>query len=387
MAERIYLRGGGGELEPLEEESFVTEDELQELIAEHPELLDGEQICPDDPRRWILVAREQGIAETQGGGARWAVDCLIVDQDATPTLVEVKRGSNPELRRTVVGQMLEYAAHAARTWTADALRRMFEESARAQGRDPDEALGELLADEEPDADSFWDAAAAKLAAKRMRLLFAADEIPDPLRRVAEFLNAQMPHIEVLAVEIKQFRGKKTRALVPRVYGRVHGKAASLGGGAGPRQNLTRDSFLKDFADEQERDAADRLLVTAEEHGAKLKWRAISVAIRAQHSSWSQPITLAWLYLPSKPGKRWDGTREFTFGTTVLKEDPGPDEDLCAVLQGWVDTFAEDSFTKRVSGNWVTGRAVSHKDAAQNIDLLAARLTEVLQKLKSLDQER
>ena len=116
MAERIYLRGGGGELDPLEEEAFVTEDELQELIAEHPELLDGEQICPDNPRRWILVAREQGIAETQGGGARWAVDCLIFDQDATPTLVEVKRGSNPELRRTAVGQMLEYAAHAARTW-------------------------------------------------------------------------------------------------------------------------------------------------------------------------------------------------------------------------------------------------------------------------------
>ena len=46
MAERIYARDEGGGLEPLEEEPFSTEDELQALIAEHPELLDGEQIRP-----------------------------------------------------------------------------------------------------------------------------------------------------------------------------------------------------------------------------------------------------------------------------------------------------------------------------------------------------
>ena len=115
MAERIYTRSPEGGLEPLEAEPFSTEDELQELIANHPELLDGEQMRPDDPRRWILVTREKGIAESPGAGARWALDHLIVDQDARPTLVEVKRGSNSEIRRTVVGQLLEYAANAAAT--------------------------------------------------------------------------------------------------------------------------------------------------------------------------------------------------------------------------------------------------------------------------------
>lgn len=62
-----------------------------------------------------------------------------------PTLVEVKRGRNPEIRRTIVGQMLEYAAHAARTWTADTLRRAFEESSD----DPGAELGRLL---QPDGD-------------------------------------------------------------------------------------------------------------------------------------------------------------------------------------------------------------------------------------------
>lgn len=52
---------------------------------------------------------------------------MLVDQDAVPTLVEVKRGSNPEIRRTIVGQMLEYAAHAAQRRR---IRRAFTSSSR-----------------------------------------------------------------------------------------------------------------------------------------------------------------------------------------------------------------------------------------------------------------
>ena len=56
------------------EEAFALEDTLQELVAHHPELLSGEQMDPNDPRRWILVGREQGIADIVGGGHRWALD-------------------------------------------------------------------------------------------------------------------------------------------------------------------------------------------------------------------------------------------------------------------------------------------------------------------------
>ena len=177
MAERIYLRNGAGGLEPLEEEPFLTEDALQTLLAEYPELLDGEQMRPGDPRRWILVTREQGIADAAGASPRWSLDHLVIDQDATPTLVEVKRGVNAEVRRTVVGQMLDYAAHAPRVWTADELRRTFEE-----GPDADERLANLLGDEASDADEFWDGVAKNLTAGRLRLLFVADAIQTSSRR-------------------------------------------------------------------------------------------------------------------------------------------------------------------------------------------------------------
>ncbi len=122
------------------------------LIADHPELLDGKQMRPADPRRWILV-----------------------------TLVEVKRGRNSEIRRAVVGQLLEYAAHAAQSWSAPELRRAFEESTSARDLDPDDELAQLLQeDEPPDAERFWQRVVTNLAAGRLRLLFVADDIREEL---------------------------------------------------------------------------------------------------------------------------------------------------------------------------------------------------------------
>jgi len=323
VGERIYLMGPGERLEPLEEEFFGTEDELQALIADHPELLDGEQMRSGDPLRWVLVTREKSISESPGAGGRWSVDHLIVDQDAVPTLVEVKRGENSEIRRNVIGQMLEYAAHAAATWTADELRRSFEESSRERGRDPGEAIADLLGPyEAASADRFWDDVSRNLAASRLRLLFVADEIPEPLKRVAEFLHAQMPGIEVFAVEVKRFRGERVQTLVPRVFG---SPASPRSRDRPPR--LTRELFLEDFAVEAQRQTAEQLLDAARDAGATFAWGPSGVSVRAACPLWPQPVALAWLYTPSKSqaGLVWMKTRDFSFGTAVL--DYGPDEDV------------------------------------------------------------
>lgn len=187
---------------------------------------------------------------------KWAVDHLIIDQDAVPTLAELKRGSNLEIRRTIVGQLLEYAAHASETWTASELREDFERQVTAQGRDPRDELATLLqTDGEPDVDGFWESVSTNLAARRLRLLFVADQIPDPLAQVVGFLNAQMPHIEVLAVEIKRFHGQASQTLVPRVIGRM--SATPARGQA--RRRLTRESFLEGFADGDASGVAAHLL--------------------------------------------------------------------------------------------------------------------------------
>ena len=374
MPEKIYTSTIEGNLEALEETPFSTEDELQALIAEHPELLDGEQIRPGDARRWILITREKGIAASSGEGARWAVDHLIVDQDAVPTLAEVKRGTNPEIRRAIVGQMLEYAAHASETWTADELRSAFEAQTRARGLDPDDELAALLqGGEEPEVDGFWEEVSTNLAAKRLRLLFVADAIPDPLARVVAFLNAQMPGIEVLAVEIKRFQGESAQTLVPRVIGRT---SASPGRSA---PKLTRVSFLEGFASEEVRGVADRLLEAAEQSGGYVYYGTGGVSIRVNCSVRRQHVSVAWLY--PQPGIGWMRTKDFSFGAAIFEDDPP--EELRAMLEQWIDQFAADGFAADVSSRGTKAWSVSHDAAIRHADLLVERLRSIILELASL----
>ena len=371
--ERIYTMAAGGALEPTEEAPFSTEDQLQALIADHPELLDGKQIRPADPRRWILVTREKGIAENVDSGARWALDHLLVDQDAVPTLVEVKRGRNSEIRRAVVGQMLEYAAHAAQSWSAPELRHAFEESTSARELDPADELAQLLQeDEPPDAEGFWQRVVTNLAAGRLRLLFVADDIPDPLKRVVEFLNLKMPDLEVLAVEIKQFHGPSTQTLVPRVIGRIEKPTT----GAGERRRLTRESFLAALLGDQVRSTAARLLDVSEKHGAALEWGMGCGIIKAPCPRADNPVSVAWLFVP---GGHFRYQSEFTFGSRLSEQWP-PDRPLRELLERWADQFSADAFTdKKVGRNWVVG----YDAAAEHIGLLEDRLATVLSELKEL----
>ena len=375
MAERIFTVIDG-EIEALEEQAFSREDELQALIAEHPELLDGEQIRPGDARRWILVTREKSIAESSGAAPKWSLDHLIIDQDAVPTLAELKRGANSEIRRTIVGQLLEYAAHASETWTASELRQAFERDAENRGRDAREELAALLrTSEEREIERFWETVSTNLVAKRLRLLFVADDIPDPLAQTVAFLNAQMPKIEVLAVEIKRFPGKSGQTLVPRVIGRT--SAASSRGGSS--RGLTRDSFLKGFSNDDVRAVAERLLDVARQSNGEIFYGTQGISIRARSPIWGRPISIAWFY--SQPEQGWMRTREFSFGSAVFDyELPAA---LREMLERWVGEFASDSFTEDVSSKGVKAWAIPHDTAVQHLDLLVERLRTLLSNLASL----
>jgi hypothetical protein len=144
---------------------------------------------------------------------------LFVDQDAVPTLVEVKRGSDTRIRREVVGQMLDYAANAVAYWPGERLQELLTRRCEREGLDPDVELVAHLGTER-DAVEFWQQAAANLKAGRVRLVFVADDIPASLRRIVEFLNEQMDDAEVMAIEVKQYVGEGLRTLVPRLIGQT-----------------------------------------------------------------------------------------------------------------------------------------------------------------------
>lgn len=215
----IYLFHGEDQLLEMAEQEYDSEDLLQTLLAKYPNLLAGDQIDPAAPRRWLLVKREAPVPSEEGGSGRWSIDHLFLDQDAIPTIVEVKRSTDTRIRREVVGQMLEYAANAVAHWPIDKVRSYFEDECRARGVDPNEEITSFLGSEE-DSEEFWQEAKTNLQAGHIRLVFVADEIPTELGRIVEFLNSQMDPAQVLAIEVKQHVNQGLKVFVVRLIGQT-----------------------------------------------------------------------------------------------------------------------------------------------------------------------
>ncbi len=213
MADDVIFVEAGETWVPMSVAVFASEDDLQGLIGNHPELLGGAQMRPDDPRRFLLVAREVGVPDREQGSGRWSLDHLFVDQEAVPTFVEVKRASDTRIRREVVGQMLDYAANGTKHWPIDEIEAAFDATHQDGAH---EALVALCGTE--DVDWFWPEVARNLGDGRIRLVFLADRIPHELRRIVEWLNEQTANAEVLAVEVAHYGTPGHRALVPRVIG-------------------------------------------------------------------------------------------------------------------------------------------------------------------------
>ena len=242
MSGKIYLVQDDETLHALSEQSYASEDRLQILLAKYPDLLAGDQMNEAAPRRWLLVSREYGVPDAEGGAGRWSLDHLFLDQDGIPTLVEVKRSSDSRARREVVAQMLDYAANGVVYWPVEKIRAEFKASCESE-EDAAHQIAALVGSdpqEEATITEFWSKVKINLQSGRIRVIFVADEIPNELRRIVEFLNEQMDPAEVLAVEVKQYVGEDLKTLVPRVVGQTAGaqKKKSAGTSAGKEWNET-----------------------------------------------------------------------------------------------------------------------------------------------------
>ncbi len=267
----IFLIQGGGDLVEMKEQPYDTEAVLQELLAKYPNLLAGDQMDGVAPRRWLLISREMGVPSEEDGGGRWFLDHLFLDQDAIPTLIEVKRSSDTRIRREVVGQMLDYAANAVVYWPVEAIRARFEEGCRQRAADPAREV-EMHLGLGGDPEGFWQRVKTNLQAGRVRMVFVADAVPPELRRIVEFLNGQMDPAEVPAVEIRQYVGQGLKTLVPRVIGQTV-EAERRKGGKFEKQ-WDEASFFEDMRQrrsDKEAEVARKILAWAKKSVPRIWW--------------------------------------------------------------------------------------------------------------------
>lgn len=267
----IYLRQGQSFV-AMREVPYEAEDVLQELVAEHPEVLVGDDASDNGGQRWLLIERESPISEEEGAAGRWSADHLFIDQDGVPTVVETKRSSDPRARREVVAQMLDYAANGVVSWRAKELRSRFEARC-AKGRlDTAEVFAASMGERDPEA--FWAQVHTNLAARRLRLVFVADAIPPELERIVDFLNEQMEVTEVLAIEVKQFvdDAGHHQTIVPRVLGQT--QAARQVKGQAPGREWSSESIVSELTSRRgpaEAAVARRVLDWADRRGDLTLW--------------------------------------------------------------------------------------------------------------------
>ncbi len=256
MGGGIYLIDDDDRLVEMTEKAYESEEQLQDLLEKYPNLLAGDQIDRATPRRWLSISRESATALEEDGVDRWNFDHLFLDQDGIPTLAEVKRSCDAEMRQKMLGQMLDYAANALIYWPFESIVTQFEVNCREVGRDPEQVFEEFLG-EDANEEGFWSQVKTNLQAGKFRLVFVADEIPPELRRVVEFLNEQMDPTEVLGLEIKQYlseHGQKT--LVPRLIGQTAGAQQKKSSATRERRQWDESSFFKEFKARQGREEAE-----------------------------------------------------------------------------------------------------------------------------------
>jgi len=168
---KIFLLQEGNELVEMEEREFVSEDILQDLIAKYPNLLAGEQMDEDEPRKWLLVQREQILPYDDTGLNLFHLDHLFLDQDGVPTIVETKRSSDSRLRREVVAQMLDYASNSLIYLPVEVI--ISNLISKYPDRDQEELLFEKLG-LEMSPEKFWEQVKTNLQVGKIRLVFVAD---------------------------------------------------------------------------------------------------------------------------------------------------------------------------------------------------------------------
>jgi hypothetical protein len=171
--------------------AFYDEGWIQRLVHEHPTVLPIERIEPGFAR---VVPVCQELPLRSG-----SLDNLLMTPDGNLVLVECKLWRNPQARREVLAQIIDYAKDLIRL-DYEAL----EDAVRRARRDQSSSLYRLV-DSDLDEASFVDAVARNLRLGRVLLIVAGDGITEQVQAIADYLQQHAGlHFTLALVELAIF---------------------------------------------------------------------------------------------------------------------------------------------------------------------------------------
>lgn len=220
MAKILVIEGD--KVTPLDKTKFTEEGKLQDYLEKYPSLIPLGEIV-EGASNLLCIGREVGA----GPGA---IDLLFIDKDGLLTVAETKLAKNPEARRTVIGQIIEYASYMSQ-WTADDVYRIAGEYLKSN---LDDVVGNT-------GEDFRSNIEQNLRNGKMRLIIAVDELIEPLRATITFLNSYS-NFDILLLQVSNFEESKSRMiLIPSLFG----YATKTTGTGRPTKHWDLESFVAD----------------------------------------------------------------------------------------------------------------------------------------------
>ncbi len=173
LLERVPLTGESGT-------SAYDEDWLQNLLYKHPQALPIYEINPTFAGL-IPICRE---LSTPAG----PLDVLYATPEGRIAVLEAKLWRNPEARRKVVGQILDYAKELSH-WTYETLDAAVM-AARRRDEGKAQSLFDLVKQQRPELDQaqFFDSVSRSLRRGDLLLLIAGDGIRENVGAITNFIE-------------------------------------------------------------------------------------------------------------------------------------------------------------------------------------------------------
>jgi hypothetical protein len=263
----ILIKNGSGKWQKAVENSFNKEDELQELLYLSPELIERED-------EGIVVFTRESTLPGSGN-----TDLIGVSSNGDILLIETKLAKNLEIRRKVIGQILEYAAFL---WGMS-----YEDFDRIFAAKEGKPISELLADRGADIEleSFRATVSDNLSGGRFDLLIVVDEMNDELEKIISYISSFDGGVKLEALAVKVHKHNDLSVLVPQRFGQLRGVTSRARG----RGKVTIDIVLESAPDAQTRELLGMTLNGWKELGFEIAPGSSGFSCKAEIEGKSQPV--------------------------------------------------------------------------------------------------
>lgn len=255
-----------GKTKVLEDQGFDNEKLLQDVLEKFPEFIALDDLGVVEP--FIVIGRE--VATPAG-----YIDVLCIDGDGVLTVIETKLARNSQIRREVIGQVLEYVGQLSK-WTAhdviQAANKYFK-SVSDQESLKYNCLFELISgpdqDGELELEQMYELIGSNLRKGRIKVVIASDAIPDTLKDTVTFINS-FSNFDIYVFQIQSYIKDDLKIFAPAVYGYT----SKVNTGVHTDKVLwDEDGFFKHLESSEDdiRNTIKSLYEFCLEHGAEIRW--------------------------------------------------------------------------------------------------------------------